>query len=216
VERFAPDIWRWTARHPEWHPGTWGAEVACFALRDGARTVLVDPLVLDNEGWAELDGVVSGKVTILITIPYHVRSAEAAAARYRAQVWGHTACTRRMRSSSAFRELQPGGGPKGIRAFRIGSPRRQEMPLLIEGCSALAFGDAIVGVPGREGPLRVWTSTTDSNERWYRDRLVPSFAEVAEAAPERVLVTHGSSVATGGARELQRALERAGWSRPPA
>jgi len=215
VERFASDIWRWTARHPEWHPGTWGAEVACFALRDGGRTLLIDPLVLDDAGWQQLDGVVSGRVTVLITIPYHVRSAEPAAARYRAQIWGHAACTKRMRSTSAFRELAPGGGPKGVRAFRIGNPRRQEMPLLIEGCSALAFGDAVVGVPGREGPLRVWTFTDEPNERWYRGRLVPSFAEVAEAAPERVLVTHGPSVATGGAKELRRALERPSWYHRP-
>ena len=216
MERFASDIWRWTARHPEWHPGTWGAEVACFALRDGARTLLVDPLVLEAAGWERLDGVVSGSVTILITIPYHVRSAEVAAARYRAQIWGHPACTKRLRSTSAFRELEPGGGPKGARGFRIGNPRRQEMPVLIEGCSALVFGDAVVGVPGREGPLRVWVFSAEPDERWYRGRLVPSFGEVTEAAPERVLVTHGPSVAKGGAKELRRALERPSWYHRPA
>ena len=60
MERFAPDIWRWTARHPEWHPGKWGAEVACFALREGARTLLVDPLVLEPDAGAPRTGPIEG------------------------------------------------------------------------------------------------------------------------------------------------------------
>ena len=30
-----PGLWRWTARHAEWHPGEWGAEVASFAADAG-------------------------------------------------------------------------------------------------------------------------------------------------------------------------------------
>src|SRR5205814_7046020 len=84
VEELAPGIWRWTARHPEWHPGTFGAEVACFALTAPARTVLIDPLAPEPAGgfWERLDGVVAGEVVVLITIPYHVRSAAAMCDRY--------------------------------------------------------------------------------------------------------------------------------------
>ena len=32
VLEIAPGLWRWTARHAEWHPGEWGAEVASFAV----------------------------------------------------------------------------------------------------------------------------------------------------------------------------------------
>ena len=31
MQRLTDGLWRWTARHPEWHPGEFGAEVACFA-----------------------------------------------------------------------------------------------------------------------------------------------------------------------------------------
>jgi hypothetical protein len=210
MERLADGIHRWSARHPQWHPGKWGAEVACFALADGRRTYLIDPLVTDAAGWAELDSVVSGDVTILITIPEHVRSAAAAASRYRAEIWGNTASAKRLADNAPFRELRPGSEPAGVRAFPIGRPRRQEMPLLIESHGAVAFGDAVVGVPGRDGPLRVWM-WTDFTEGWYRDRFVPTLQPLADAAPNHVLVTHGPPVIGGGAKELRRALTRKPW-----
>ena len=50
MQEIAPGIHRWTARHPEWHPGDWGAEVASFAVREPGRTLLIDPLV-DGSLW---------------------------------------------------------------------------------------------------------------------------------------------------------------------
>jgi hypothetical protein len=42
LERLTPDIHRWTARHPEWHPRyAWAQEVACFAVTAGETLVLV-------------------------------------------------------------------------------------------------------------------------------------------------------------------------------
>ena len=38
-------IWRWTARHPEWHPSGFGDEVACFAVKTDAELLLSDPLL---------------------------------------------------------------------------------------------------------------------------------------------------------------------------
>jgi hypothetical protein len=57
-------LWRWTARHPQWHPGEFGCEVASFAVR-------TDRLLTD----AVLDVFDSDDVAILLTIPYHARSA---------------------------------------------------------------------------------------------------------------------------------------------
>jgi hypothetical protein len=213
VERIAHGIHRFTARHPEWHPGEWGAEVACFAVAEPRRTLLIDPLVTDDEGWERLDGVVSGDVAILVTIPYHVRSAEAAAERYRGTVWGHAACAKRMGDTSRLRELAPGSEPAGVRAFAIGKPRRQEMPLLLEGAGALAFGDTVVGVPGREGPLRVWLFG-GYDERWYGQRFLPTLLPLADAGAAHVLVTHGPPVTGAGSEELRRALRRKPWFRP--
>ena len=45
MQKLTDGLWRWTARHPEWHPGEFGAEVACFAAQAGDTTLLIDPLL---------------------------------------------------------------------------------------------------------------------------------------------------------------------------
>ena len=46
MEKITEGLWRWTARHPEWHPGEFGAEVASFAAEAGDGTLLlIDPLL---------------------------------------------------------------------------------------------------------------------------------------------------------------------------
>ncbi|MGH2764101.1 MAG: hypothetical protein ACRDLD_16225, partial [Thermoleophilaceae bacterium] len=116
----ADDLWRWTARHPEWHPGEFGAEVACFALRTGeADTVLIDPLLPpDPAPVLELiDAILGERLSILITIPYHVRSSEELWRRYRKQadtaIWGHAAAADRLADKQGFREIEPGGAEPG-------------------------------------------------------------------------------------------------------
>ena len=49
-------LWTWTARHPEWHPGEFGAVVRSYAARNGDHTLLIDPLVLSDETWESWTG----------------------------------------------------------------------------------------------------------------------------------------------------------------
>src|SRR5829696_1935961 len=72
-------IWRWTARHPEWHPSGFGDEVACFAVKTDAELLLIDPLLpADPAPVHELVDTEAGEhgIAVLVTIPYHVRDAE--------------------------------------------------------------------------------------------------------------------------------------------
>jgi len=215
LAEIAPGVWRWTARHPDWHPATaFGREVASFALRLGEDTVVIDPLLGDGED-ALLDDVVAGQVTVLVTIPYHVRSAAAVAARHGGEVLGHADVGRRLPSATRFRAVAAGDDlPHGIEAFAIGSPPRKELPFWIPGASALAFGDAVVGVDGR---LRVWVQrpVTEKREAWYRRRLVPTLEPLLGAGAERVLVTHGEPVLSGGTAALRAALAAPPWYHRP-
>ena len=125
-------LWSWSARHPEWHPRTeFGAEVVSWALRADAGTVLVDPLVPDEEDFPEaLDAIVEGEVTIVVTIPYHVRSAESLARRYSAAVHGHRDVARRFEGEVDFHAIEPGQPfTHRMTGHRIGSPPRKELPL---------------------------------------------------------------------------------------
>jgi len=216
-EQLADGLWRWTARHPEWHPGEFGSEVASFALTAGRETVLVDPL-LPPEPDAVLDLIerrLGERLAILITIPYHVRSSEEIRHRFRGQVestiWGHPACRKRLSEDGGFRAFAPGDElPAGASAYKIGKPRRYETPLLFPTHGALVFGDAVAEV---DGALRVWSGerVDDGVARFYRERFNPTLEPLLELDFQSVLVTHGQPVLANGRKELERALAADPW-----
>jgi hypothetical protein len=214
IAELADGLWRWTARHPDWHPGVFGAEVASFALRDDEGLVLVDPLLPEDDA-GEVLGVLDeapGAVTIVITIPYHVRSAADLAARYGGEVLGHRAVARRLPSSVRFRAVAPGEELRGgMTVHAIGRPRRYEQPLHVPTHRALALGDAIVE---SDGALRMWAQKPldDDVKRFYRDRFAPSAAPLLDLDVERVLPTHGAPVLSDGREALSAALAAGPWN----
>ena len=209
MHELADGLWRWTARHAEWHPGEWGSQVASFALDAGDVTLLIDPLVPDDAVQEQLDARVRDRVAILITIPYHTRSAESLSERYGATIHGHPAVAKRLNKA----RLEPieGDLPGGARAFPVGRPRRHEMPIHLPSHKALAFGDAVVTTP--EGDLRLWHFDRVDAERtrWYRERFVPTLQPLRKLGLERILVTHGEPVLRDGSAALRAALEAPPW-----
>jgi hypothetical protein len=217
VEQLARGLWRWTARHPEWHPGEFGSEVASFALQAGDDTLLIDPLLPpEPESVLEqIERTLGERLTIFITIPYHVRSSEELWRRFRGKVEttirGHPACAKRLTRKSGFKALAPGDElPAGVSAQRIGRPRRHETPLHIPSHRALVFGDAVVELDGK---LRVWSDrrVDEDVERFYRDRFNPTLEPLLELDFERVLVTHGEPVLKDGGKKLRAALRARPW-----
>jgi hypothetical protein len=219
--RIARDLWRWTARHPEWHPGDFGAEVACFAVRSGEDTLLIDPLLPPEPDrvLGLVEGILGERLSILITLPYHVRSPEYLRERFRKHadttIWGHPACAKRLESTADFEPIDPGVPlPAGVSAYAIGRPRRFETPLLIPSHKALVFGDAVAEQGGR---LRVWATerVDDKVERFYRERFNPTLRPLLELDFDRVLVTHGRPVMADGKKALRSALRSKPWYHRP-
>jgi hypothetical protein len=220
MENITEGLWRWTARHPEWHPGGFGDEVAAFAAdpRDGTL-LLIDPLlppdpepvldVLDERAGA------SKRVAILVSIPYHVRSSEELWKRYRKDaevtIHGHRACTKRLKDTSAFHEIDPAVPlPAGVTAHAIGKPRRYETPLHLPSHGALVFGDAVAETDGR---LVMWSADrVDAKvDRFYRERFAPTLEPLLELDFDRVLVTHGQPVMKNGKKALGDGLRAKPW-----
>jgi hypothetical protein len=216
VNEIAPGIWRWTARHPDWHPGEFGAEVASFALEAGDELLLVDPLLPENDNTPVLDlldRLSKGRTTSsLITIGYHVRSAEQLAERYGGRIYGPPTCAKRLKDKELLTDLEPDTpGPAGATAYAIGKPRRSERPLWFPSHGALAFGDALVANPG--GELRVWVQepVDDRIRRFYSERFGPTLEPLLELPVQYVLVTHGEPVLKKGAEALRAAVEAEPW-----
>jgi hypothetical protein len=196
IEDLGGGVWRWALRHPEWRPRTeFGAEVACYAVRDGGNTVLIDPLFGDGEA-DELDAIVSGAVTVAITVPYHVRSAAEAARRWDAPIVGHPDLAARLPGMTVHEDAP------GVRVHPI--PRHKER--VVEVADTLAFGDRIVGV---DGGLRIWDQRT-MTER-HRALLRRWLGPLLDLGADRVLTTHGEPVLRGGRAALAEALAAEPW-----
>jgi glyoxylase-like metal-dependent hydrolase (beta-lactamase superfamily II) len=218
-DQLAGGLWRWTARHPEWHPGEFGREVASFAVDTDGALLLVDPLLPPEPGpvLELVEGLLGERLAILITIPYHVRSSEELWRRFGdrtdCSIWGHRACRKRLRSRAGFHEIELGVPlPGGVSALAIGRPRRQETPFYLPSHRALVFGDAVAEV---DGELRVWATdrVDDRRARWYRERFNPTLEPLLELDFDRVLVTHGEPVVSGGRAALRAALDARPWYR---
>jgi hypothetical protein len=216
-DELAEDLWRWTARHPEWHPGAFGREVASFALQAGGESILIDPLLPAEPEpvLALIERILGERLTILVTIPYHVRSSEELWRRFRDRavttIRGHPACAKRLADDSGFQPLEPGVElPAGVTAHPIGRPRRFETPLYVPSHRALAFGDAVAEV---DGALRVWAQRRVDEDvvRFHRERFNPTLEPLLELDVERVLVTHGEPVLRDGRTQLEAALRAEPW-----
>jgi hypothetical protein len=217
MQKLMAGLWRWTARHPEWHPGDFGAEVACFAAQAGDTTLLIDPLLPPEaeDLLTAVEGMLVNRLAILITIPYHVRSSEELWRRYgkdaETTIHGHRACAKRLKDKAAFREIEPGVPlPGSVTAHTIGKPRRYEMPLHLPSHDAVVFGDAVAEMEGR---LVMWSADkVDAKmESFYRDRFAPTLAPLLDLRFDSVLVTHGQPVLDGGKDALRKGLEAKPW-----
>lgn len=219
MERIAPHILRWTAPHPEYRPHA--EEVASYALVTGGALALVDPQLpaepaREASCLAELDRLIAGaeRVELLITIPYHTRSAERLHERYArgrpVRLWGHANVRRRLHAGTPLEEIpwSPAGAAAKVAggvacAYTIGRPRRSEHPLYFPTLRAVAFGDAVVGT---QDGLRLWNQSSGTGAAWYRDVFAPTLHDLVAQDIEHVLVTHGPAVPRGGRRALEECL----------
>ena len=64
-------LWHWQAPHPDWTPQEpWPQEVSSYAIDDGARVLLFDPLAVPNE---ILELAADREPIVVLTAPWHER-----------------------------------------------------------------------------------------------------------------------------------------------
>lgn len=195
VQELAPGLWRWTAPHPDWEPGPepespadWPRAVGCVYYEAPDAVVLIDPLVphevAERERFlAALDRDVERvalPVTILLTVPWHERSAAELTARY-----------------GASRDT----APAGVVALRCEAADETLYWLPAE--RALVPGDVLIGADG--GGIRVcpdsWLPVEASPPQ-----LRAALRALLDLPVERILLSHGEPVLADARAALLAAL----------
>jgi hypothetical protein len=211
VEKIAPRLWHWTAPHPEWKPANrgkdglgWDEIVSSYALVADDAFVLIDPQVPTDEAdaaplWDALDGDVEahGPPAIVISVDYHVRSAEDIAGRYDgSSIWAPADSRKskldRTRSYATGDEL-----PGGIRVLDVGMPG--ERALYLASHKAVAFGDAVL-----DGVRLLPESWLEKG--MTRQDVADALRPLLDEDIELVLLTHGGPVSDRPREQLERAL----------
>lgn len=203
VNEIARGLHYWTAAHPAWHAAAeWPEQVGCVCYETPGAAVLIDPLVPaeeDREANRMLDEWVErcGGAAVLLTAPWHQRSAPAVAARYGVTVWA--AETARQRLSFP---TQSGPLPDGVEVFVPGgSAEEGQVAFYLRQPRALVVAEFFISA---DGGLEVLHSPAERDPEAFRKSLRP----LLELPVEHVLVAHGEPVLHRGRERMREALLR--------
>jgi hypothetical protein len=199
-------MWFWSVAHPDWDgDDDWPQQVgqACYAANDAL--VLFDPLVPPGDAaefWSfvdELRGDAGLPVRVLLTAPWHERSAEMVSDRYGASVWAHPAGYARLSISAVNEAL-----PDGVESFLLEGVDEGEVAFYISAAQTLFVAEFLAGV---DGALALVPSPAIHDQELFRASLDRLLAKPIE----RVIVAHGNSIFENGHTRIAEALN----ARPP-
>jgi glyoxylase-like metal-dependent hydrolase (beta-lactamase superfamily II) len=185
VREVQTGLWHWEAPHPEWGPGDssleWDRqEVSSYAIEDGNRLLLFDPLALPSE----IEELAAGRDTaIVLTCPWHERDARSLVERLDAAVFVPQP---EEGDPIEGRQLFSAGDrlPVGVDAFPGKEPN--DLVLWVESRRALVTGDTLIDRgPGLEFP-RTWVP-----EDVTPGQILEALRPLLELPVELVLATHG-------------------------
>ena len=187
-------LWHWQAPHPAWEPGAdWDQIVSSYAIDEGERVLLFDPLAPPSE----IDELVAGRdTTIVLTCPWHARDAESLAKRLGAPIYvpppdeGDPSPVKGQ-VFAAGDQLPVGvEGRPGMEA--------NDLVLWVESRRALVAGDTLIDRgKGLEFP-RHW-----ANRGVPPDQILEGLRPLLELPVQLVLPTHGEPADRAA---LERAL----------
>jgi glyoxylase-like metal-dependent hydrolase (beta-lactamase superfamily II) len=219
LEEILPGLHRWTAEVADWTPAQggpegWGQDVACVAWEGEGALVLVDPLVEEGD-WDAIDALVDrhgGPVALVVTCPWHGRSAGEAMRRYvnspGVEAWAHAAAIRdgeRMTFEVANVVSESAEVAPGVEVIATDTGNG-ELTVWIDKIGAIVAADVLIGAEGeRLETLRVcpeaWLEEANDVET-VKAALRP-FLEREIAA---IVPLHGAPVLENAGGALRQAL----------
>jgi glyoxylase-like metal-dependent hydrolase (beta-lactamase superfamily II) len=207
VRELAPGLWHWQAPHPAWEPSEpWSEDVSSYAIDDGQRLLLFDPLDVPDE----LLAVAADRETaIVLTAPWHERDAESLVERLGIPVYtprpdsaqdlmdmyGITAEQAGEGSPDVVWLLREGKGEARVYTSGDRLPfgadvypghKRNDIVLWIESRRTVISGDTLVD----------FGQGLEINERWLppgrtRQEVASGLRPLLDLPVEHVLPTHG-------------------------
>ena len=192
-----PGVWHWQAPHPEWTaPEDWTqTDVSSYALDDGQRLLLFDPLEVP----ADIEHLASNRESLIVlTCPWHRRDAQALAQQHRWPI--HVPPPDPPDPDPVEGQVFEAGQrlPVGIEAILGMEPN--DLLLWVAGHRALVAGDTLVD---RGDGLVFPLDWADRGTGESPDKILERLRDLLELPIELVLPTHGAP-ADGAA--LERAL----------
>ena len=201
LREIRPGLRYWTAPNPHWSGALeWPEDVACVYYEAADALALIDPLLPrgDEESFLiALDREVERldrPVAVLLTAPWHTRTAASIADRYGTTVWAHPAAAARL----PF-EARSGPLPDGIETFSPEGVSEGEVAFYIRPHQALVVAEFFMGVGSG---LRVCPSPALKD----RAQFEASLHSLLAWPIDHVLVSHGDPVIGDGDRRIDDAL----------
>jgi glyoxylase-like metal-dependent hydrolase (beta-lactamase superfamily II) len=219
VRELQTGLWHWQAPHPDWTPSEpWRPEVSSYAIDDGARLLLFDPLAVPSE---ILELAADREPVVVLTAPWHERDAQNLVERLGAPVFVPPPDTQHdlMEKHGATAEQAAGGSPDvawllagdsdeghlysagdrlpvGVEAF----PGREhnDLVLWIESRRAVVAGDTLVDFGRGLEIRREWLRKSVT-----REEIVEGLQSLLALPVDVVLPAHGAPTDRAA---LERAL----------
>jgi glyoxylase-like metal-dependent hydrolase (beta-lactamase superfamily II) len=194
VREVGTGVWHWTAPHPDWKAGEdWNRMVSSYAIDDGERLLLFDPLAAPSD----LEALASEReAAILLTCPWHARDAEGLAQRLGAPLYVPPPDEGDPNPVEGQVFRTGDRLPVGVEAFPGMEPN--DLVLWVGSSRALLAGDTLIDRgSGLEFPVE-W-----ANKGVPPEQILESLRPLLELPVELVLPTHGSPTDRAA---LERAL----------
>jgi glyoxylase-like metal-dependent hydrolase (beta-lactamase superfamily II) len=206
MRELRPGLWHWQAEHPDWSSEEpWEQEVSSYAIDEGARLLLFDPLAVPTE---LLELAAEREPEIVLTAPWHERDARALAERLGAPVYAPPADTAAdLMQKYGVTAEQAGEGSPDLDWLRSGSAEARwygagdRLPLGIEAFEGREHNDVVLWIESHRAVV-AGDSLADFGDgiavqpEWLRkgvtrERVAEGLRPLLEFPVEVVLPAHG-------------------------